>query len=286
MKKRKKSDLKEHIPKMLGIILLVIAILSHKHIGAGSVAVLVFVGLILLISDTKKAKKEFQFFVNSFKSLDKRFAFVALCDILFIAVFFLIIPLLSSSFISNIKPVASVRGLFYLVFMFLAYFTAITSILLAAYSFSRGFIWLIILKKKKSAGFFKRFLLLNLIWWLILIVPALIFFGAKSEYFIYLVLFFVAGYIHFTTFLHYDFALNMRIGLAVKKAFKLTFGSLRKFLLPYAYVLFVYFVLLQIFWFVPVDAKISFFASILFVVFFMAWFRLYMSSILKRIEYR
>jgi len=286
MKKRQKLNLKENIPKMLGMILLVIAALSHKHIGAGSVAVLVVDGLILLISDNKKAKKEFNFFVDSFKKLDKRFAFVALCDILFIAVFFLIIPLLSSSFISHVKPVASVGGLFYLIVKFFAYFAAVTLILLAAYSFSRNFIWLIILKKKKSAVFFKKFFLLNLAWWLILLVPALIFFGARSEYFIYLILFFVAAYIHFTTLLHYDFALNMRIGHAIKKSFKLTFVSLKKFLLPYAYVTLVYFILLQVFWFIPADDKIMFFASILFVVFFMAWFRFYMSGVLKRIEHR
>jgi hypothetical protein len=277
-------DMREHITRILGVILLVIAALTHKHIGAGSVALLVVDGLIMLIASTKLAKKEFNFFINSFKQLDKRFVIIAFFDILFIGVFFMLIPLFSKLFMSNIGQAASVKSLVYLLIMLIAYLLTITIILLAAYSFSRGIIWLTILKKKPSAHFFKRFVLLNFLWWLILIIPVLIFAGTKSEYFMYLIIFFIMVYVHFTTFIYYDFTKNMRIGRALKNAFKFTYANFRKFVLPYAYIMGVYFILLQVFWIIPQTEKFMFFASILFVVFFLAWFRLYMSQTLKRIK--
>jgi len=90
-------------------------------------------------------------------------------------------------------------------------------------------------------------------------------------------------YIHLTSILHYTFTKDLRIGNALKQAFATGIGQIKQFLLPYAYIVLVYFVLLQVFWIVPKTTNFMMFASLLFIVFYLAWYRLYLSQVLKRI---
>ena len=237
----------------------------------------------MLIYGKKFSQKQFKFFIASFKQINKRYIFIVLYDLVFIAIFFLVIPLFSKIFMSKLQNVTTLEGAASVLIMLLAYLATVTIILLLSYSVSRGLIWSMILKKKFTAPFFKKFLLLNFLWWLILALPFLIVLGAKQEYLFYFIAIIAIIYIHLTSIMHYDFTKNQRIGKAMKNAFKLTYTNFKSFLLPYAYVTLVYFILLQVFWIVPQTEKYMFFASVLFVVFFLAWFRLYLSQILKKI---
>jgi len=276
--------MKDSITRIIGVVLLVVSMLAHKYIGV-SVALLVIAGLIMLISDKKNAKKQLIIFKKSFKELKhKRYYLIALYDILCLGVFFLIAPLFSAWFVAKMNTLTA-SNIFSLLFLLLVYLFAVTLLLIIAYSVFKGLIWLQIMKKKVSAGFLKRFFLLNLCWWLILLIPIIIFvLGAKQEYLFYCVILFAILYVHFTSILHYVFTNNLRIGKAVKQAFAITFIDIKQFLLPYSYIILVYFILLQIFWIVPKTANIMLFASILFIVFFLAWYRLYLAEILKQIR--
>ena len=276
--------MKDSITRIIGIVLLVVSMLAHKYIGV-SIALLVIAGLIMLISDKKIAKKQLNIFRRSFKEVrHKRYYVIALYDILCLGVFFLIAPMFSNWFVAKMNTLTA-NNIFSLLFLLLVYLFAVTLLLIVAYSVFKGLIWLQVMKKKVSARFLKRFFLLNLCWWLILLIPIFIFvLGAKQEYLFYSVILFAILYVHFTSIMHYVFTNDLRIGKAIKQAFAITFNNIRQFLLPYSYIILVYFIILQIFWIVPKTANIMLFASILFIVFFLAWYRLYLSEILRRIR--
>lgn len=270
------------LPRIIGIILLVLSMLAHKYIGSFVVAV-VLAGLVLLVFDKKTASREFKWFLKSFKLINKRFVLIAFYDMLCLSVFFFVVPLFSAWFTKSIAGVASVSGLLYVLFLLWIYFFAVTLVLLIAYSVFKGLIWLLILKKKPSACFFKKFFLLNLCWWLILVIPFFItFFGVKQYYLFYAVVLFAVVYTHLTSVMHYVFTKDLLVGRALKQAFVTGLVRFKEFLVPYSFAVIVYLVLLQVFWFVPKDVNTMLFASLLFTVFFLAWYRLYLSLILRR----
>ena len=275
--------LKENMTRILGIILLVISMLTHKYFGA-SVVFIVLAGLVMLIYSKKFAQQQFKIFIQSFKQINKKYFLIALYDLIFIAMFFLVIPLFSQLFMSKIQNITTVESAASLLIMLLAYLVTVTIILLLTYSISRGLIWTTILKKKFTGSFIKRFLLLNFLWWLILAIPTLIVLGAKVEYLFSFIAIVAIVYIHLTSIIHYDFTKNRKIGKAIKQAFALTFKNIKHLLLPYAYIALVYFIILQVFWIIPQTEKIMLFASILFVLFYLAWYRLYIAQVFRRLQ--
>jgi len=256
---------------------------AHKYFGSYVVAV-VLAGLVLIIFDKEKTSREFSRFLDSFKLINKRFVLIAFYDMLCLAVFFFVVPLFSAWFMKSISSVESISGLVYVLFLLWIYFFAVALILLIIYSVFRGLIWLTILKKKPSALYFKRFFLLNLCWWLILIIPFFItVFGVKQNYLFYAVILFAVAYAHVTSVMHYVFTKDLRIGLSLRQAFVVGCAGIKEFFVPYSFIVVVYFVLLQVFWIVPKDTKTMLFASLLFTVFFLAWYRLYLSTVLRRL---
>jgi hypothetical protein len=256
---------------------------AHNYLGSFVVAV-VLAGLVLIIFPKKKASREFSRFLKSFKLVNKRFVLIAFYDMLCLSVFFFVVPLFSAWFTKSIAGVASVSSLLYVLFLLWIYFFAVTLILLVAYSVFKGLIWLAILKKKPCARFFKRFFLLNLCWWLVLVIPFFItVFGVKQYYLFYAVVFFAVVYTHLTSVMHYVFTRDFLVGRALKQAFVTGLVRIKDFLVPYSFIVIVYLVLLQVFWFVPKDTKTMLFASLLFTVFFLAWYRLYLSLVLRRL---
>jgi len=112
----------------------------------------------------------------------------------------------------------------------------------------------------------------------------IIVFGVKPQYLFYVIILFAIEYTHLTSVMHYILTKDLRIGKALKQAFVLSFSKAAKaFFVPYSFIVIVYLVLLQVFWFVPKDTNTMLFASLLFTVFFLAWYRLYLSLILKRL---
>ena len=276
--------MKNQITRIMGIALLVLSIVAHKYFGAYVVAV-VIAGLILLIFDKRIASRELKTFFKSFKLINKRFVLIAFYDMLCLSIFFLIVPLFSRWFTSKLSNVAGLEGLVSLLFMLWIYFFAVTLILLITYTIFKGMIWLTILKKKPNALYFKKLFLLNLCWWLILLIPFfIIIFGVKQNYLFYVIILFAIAYTHLTSVMHYLLTKDLRIGKALKQAFVLSFGRAAKaFLVPYSFIVIVYLILLQVFWVVPKDINTMLFASLLFTVFFLAWYRLYLSLVLKKI---
>ncbi|MBD3303569.1 hypothetical protein GF343_00325 [Candidatus Woesearchaeota archaeon] len=271
------------LPRIIGVILLVLSMLAHEYFGSYVVAV-VLAGLVLLIFPRKTASSGFIRFLKSFKLINKRFVLIAFYDMLCLSVFFFVVPLFSAWFTKSIASVANVKGLLHMLFLLWIYFFAVTLVLLIAYSVFKGLIWLAILKKQPGARFFKRFFLLNLCWWLILVIPFFIaVFGVKQYYLFYAVVFFAVIYTHLTSVLHYVFTKDLLVGRALKQAFVIGLVRFKEFLVPYSFMVIVYLVLLQVFWLVPKDTKTMLFASLLFTVFFLAWYRLYLSVVLRRI---
>lgn len=270
-----------NVPRVLGIALLVVAMVFHRHFGA-SVAAVVFAGMVLVVFDKRVSSAEFKSFLSSFR-LDKRFVFVAFYDMLCLAVFFFLIPLFARYFTSGLSSAAASGDFLIALFLLFVYLAAVSLLLLAAYTVFKALVWIVILKKRKRVVYFKGLFVLNLAWWLVLLVPfAVLVFGLKPEYRFAGIIVFAVLYTHLTSLMHYSFINSMRVGRALSRAFALTFSNFRGFLLFYSYAVIVYFVLLQVFWFVPKGANIMLFVSLLFTVFFLAWYRLYLSRFLKR----
>jgi len=277
------NKLTSNITRILGIILLVLSMVAHKYFGTYVLAV-VLAGIVLMIFDKRVAFKELKVFFNSFKLINKGFVLIAFYDMICLSIFFLIVPLFSRWFTTSMSAVTGIGSLISLLFLLWIYFFAVTLILLVAYTIFKGLIWLTIFKKKPSAFYFKKLFLLNLCWWLILVIPFFItIFGIKPQYMIYVLILFAIEYTHLTSVMHYIFTKDLLIGRAIKQAFVLSWGRAAKaFLVPYSFIVVVYLVLLQVFWVVPKDVNTMLFASLLFTVFFLAWYRLYLSLVLRR----
>ena len=91
-------------------------------------------------------------------------------------------------------------------------------------------------------------------------------------------------YIHLSTVLQYSFTKKQKIGYSIKNAFKVGFGKIKHFLLPYSYAIVVYFIGLQVFWFIPEEPRIITFVSVLLATLMISWFRLYASKILSKLH--
>ena len=275
--------MKEYVARILGIALMAFAVFGHKYFGA-YVFVSFLAGLIIFFIDKKTASRDLSMFLKSFKQINKRFVFIAFYDMLCLSVFFVAVPLFSRWFTSNLGAVAGLQDVFSLFFMLLVYFAGVTLILLLAYTIFKGLIWLALLNKKPSAKYFKKFFLLNLCWWIILFIPFIIvLFGMKQEYLIFALIVFAVGYVHMTSVMHFAFTREPRIGSSLKKAFVIGWGNIKDFLVPYSLIIALYFVLLQVFWIVPKEPNTILFASLLFTVFFLAWYRIYLAQILRNI---
>ncbi|MEM4263388.1 MAG: hypothetical protein QW666_00650 [Candidatus Woesearchaeota archaeon] len=105
--------------------------------------------------------------------------------------------------------------------------------------------------------------------------------GTKQNIYWYAAGILLVLYIHLTTVLQYSFAEKQKIGFAIKNAFTTGIGRIKIFLLPGSYAAALYFIILNIFWIVP--ARYNNFFGVLTLMLYLAWYRLYMSSILDKI---
>ncbi len=154
---------------------------------------------------------------------------------------------------------------------------------LIVYSACKGFVWLVLLGRKPSWQFFKGFFKLNLTWWLLWIVPVIVlFFGLKPEFFPYVAVVILVLYLHLTGLLHIAYTKT----LSIRKAFAEAFGTgirLHYYILPYTLAFAVYWLAVQLFRFLPQEQRTMLVAAIIFVIFFLAWFRGFLLRLITKI---
>ncbi len=287
------------IPRIIGILLILFAAYLIKFspqniVQAGLIAV---VGLILAFAQNDSAKKHFRGFIETFR-LKSEFAKIMAYD----AMLCVLVLLLAFGFMSAMKgPYEQLKGLQLtqesitsgaleqynnIIHNFLT--TAVIALIvlwlliIAAYSLSRGFIWLTLLEKQLHKPFFVRFGILNLVWCTLwaalgfLIVTSLIQ-PAAPIFFVALILI----YVHITTVLHYAYTKHRAFGKAIAVGFGTGIGKLGSFVQPYCYVFIIHVILSNLLKLVQGGLNLTVTFIVYFV--FMAWYRIYMRNILRHI---
>ncbi len=283
------------VPRILGIVLIILAVLVYQTQGFLRTALLAIVGLVLMLTPTHRATAHWWAFLNSWR-LKKEFVFMMLFDILFwvvLAILTLIMANVLQSPTEQLKTIntasfnigaitsynAIIESFFITAIITFVVFWLLTVI---AYSFSRGLIWLTLLEKPMHTPFFIRFSLLNLIWctiWTFLIILFMITMVPPISAVMFVLMMLL--YAHLTTILHYSYTKTRAFGKAVKDAFGIGLGMLARFVHPYCYLFIVYVILSQFTRFVQGNTLLV----VTFIVFlvFMAWYRTYLRNILRHI---
>ncbi len=278
--------------KGLGIALIAIGLLRSILAGIKLDGLLSLgAGLVMLL--WKRSERVFNSFVNSFSL---KLFLVFLLDAAFMAV--ALIAGITAGNISNrlaegIAPQEIVASAFERENILRSLTIALSGIavsyfalLLFAYTLLKGVAWLLLLEKPLKKGFFFRFGLVNLIWWALFLVGAVIAaLGFTRNAMPYAMAALALLYFHFTAPLHYSFVQDPKHRF--KTAFKkmLLTALTPRFALPYAYSLLVLVVLFQPFRFLmALFPQFAPWFSGVFVVFFLAWEKVFMAGALKEIE--
>jgi len=279
--------------RIIGLICLITGvILSMVSLGATSV-ILAFAGLAIFIGGSDKHFVA----LRAFKL--KKFGYIVLFD----AVFWLVtvgaawlmgrvlnaraealkLQIDPTSIAANAAAQSSLMKNFFVLMVVLVIVYIVVELI--AYTFFRGLIWLTILNKKPPKKFFVRFFGANTVWWLIWFLPALFILGGLKQEFTMIAfpILFVL-YLHLTTLFHYTYVVTKSFKKAIKTAFSTGFGSIHKFIVPYSFVFLMYFVLLHLYLFLPQEGIESFIATLIFVILYLAWYRLYIAEILKQLR--
>lgn len=282
-------------PRMIAVVLFILAWLSYPEQGIARVSLLTLAGIILLVSSNQSAGKHWQEFVNSLRP-GKEYVFVMLFDMLFWALLAILTLLLAIAVRTPYEQLKTVQfsagvniGTLEASNAILETFftTAIVAliiywvVLIAAYSLSRGLIWLTLHNKPAKKKFLAWFGLLNLLWctpWLVLTLFFLTVIAPPTSAYVFIIL--LVLYAHLTTTLHNSYARHATIGKAFKDAFAL--GNLGRFLQPYCYLFIAYVILSQAGRFVEGNTEliVTFFIFLLY----MAWYRVYLRNIMRRAE--
>jgi hypothetical protein len=155
-------------------------------------------------------------------------------------------------------------------------------LIVTAYSLSRGFIWLTLLEKPTHKPFFVRFEILNLVWCIawsglgILVYRSLIA-SAAPIFFIALILL----YLHITTVVHYAYTKHRAFGKAIAEGFGTGIGKFGSFVQPYCYIFIIQIILTNLLKLVQGGLILT--ATFIVYFVFMAWYRIYMRNVLRRI---
>jgi len=281
------------IPRIIGIILLGLAVLVYPRDGLSTAIWFVIAGLILLLSKKENSNKYWNKFVDSLK-LKKQFGIIMLFDALFWAALVVLTLILTkvleapydqlklvqfgdSLSLSNVAVYNTIIESFFV--------TTIISLivfwllLITIYSFSRGKIWLTLLNKKASKGFFWRFTGLNLVWCTVWIAITLFFMSTLVQPYgaaVFIILLYL--YPHLTTVLHYSYVKSPGFTKNIKKAFGIGIGNLSKFIHPYCYLFIVFVIIYQPQRFAQSNIVLG--ITLLGLLAFMAWYRTYLRDII------
>jgi hypothetical protein len=292
-------NLKKYIimPRIIGIVLIVIAALASITQGAFRAGLLAIVGLILLFSPTAHTRKQWQRFLASF-AFTKEFALIILYDVVFwalLAVLSLVLAVTMRGQITSLQSIQLGQGLAFSQLpayngIIEHFFTvAIVGLLLywllivASYSLSRGLIWLTLQKKDIQAGFFARFSLLNLLWCTLWLAAGL-FLATKvvQPTSAYAVISLSILYVHLATVLHSQYAKTRAFGKSLKDAFGIGLGEIIHFVHPYCYISVIYVILSQLQRLVQ-DARGALIVAFIIFLVFMAWYRAYLNAVIRSV---
>jgi hypothetical protein len=281
------------IPRIIGIVLLILAALAFRTQGMLRTALLAIAGLILALTPNAEARKHWQDFLASFK-VGKDFALVMLFDALFWAAFAILVLVLAQALrapfaqLGTIPTTQLTLGTVGAAVETIDYFFTYTIVaivifwlaLILAYSASRGLIWLALLGKPVQVKFLARFALLTLGWataWLLV----LIFFLTSTVETVmpYAFIALMVLYAHLTTILHCNYTKHRAMGQAVKDAFATGFGKILRFAHPYCYFFVLYVIVNQVQKLATGKAT----TPVIFLLFiaYMAWYRVSMRNILR-----
>ena len=258
-------------------------------------------------------RNSFKQLINSFKTLNFKFLFVIIFDLLFFIALYL------SSFVFGkimTKQAMKLQGLplqtigleleqsqnilkavnsFIYSLIIVLFFMLL--FMLFNWSFFRLLIWNLVIKGKAEIKRFWRFLLANLVWTLMWIVPFLFAFYPiiliakmasveKPPLFPFIGLgIVVCALLHFTYLYFIGFIVKKRIKDAIRFAFVTGAAKIKHLLLPYLFI-FVSFIILS-FIIYPLKFlpnKISFLISLIIFVAYFAWLRFYISSAVLSID--
>jgi hypothetical protein len=281
------------IPRIIGIVLLILAALAFRTQGALRTALLAIAGLILALTPNAEAKKHWQDFLASFKP-GKDFALVMLFDALFWAAFSIMVLILAQALrapfaqLNTIHTTKLTLGTVGSAVGIIEHFFTYTIVALVlfwlafviVYSASRGLIWLALLGKPVQVKFLVRFALLTLGWstaWLLVLIFFLTSTVEKTMPYVFIAI--MVLYTHLTTILHHNYAKHRVMKQAVKDAFATGLGKIVRFAHPYCYFFILYVIVNQIQRLATGKATMP----VLFIIFiaYMAWYRASMRNILR-----
>jgi hypothetical protein len=287
-------------PRIIGIILLVIAILVYFTGKTGSI-MLSILGALLLIAPTKHANKMFDTYIENYSKL-KTVIITALYDAIYWLIIFggaFFFQYLIQGKIAGaqaalvtqqemMKPEIIGPGADALKNFVIFIFTGGAVFLIFAcliYGISRAFIWSTISKQKPDKKYLLRFIILNAAWWAVwLPLYIIINLALKNDPRVkeaMVVLLFVGYY--FTPLVHTLYVKKHQIGYSIGNGIAWGISKIHKLIIPYTYVFITYIILYQIYrlaeqtaWAKPV--------SILFIIIFIAWVRTYLYDIIKEFK--
>jgi len=288
-------------PRIIGILLIIIATLVY-FTGSNGYIGLSISGLILIIASAHYTQKILDLFIETVSNWKILFV-TALYDaiywlLVFGSVYFFKWRLqaktaaaqagttLTKEAMTNPDLVAknaamlqqfviflTVGGLLLLVFCFLAY------------TFSRGFIWTTIAKQKADKKFFKRWLGVNFFWWMIWTpIFLLVMLAMKNNPLAkgsIAMLLFVASY--FTPIMHTLYMQTQKIGNSLANGLGWGLSKFHMLIVPYTYAFVIYVIAFQLFRLAQ-NTTIVQPISMLFVVLFMSWMRIYLYHIIKQFK--
>lgn len=285
------------MPRIIGILLIIFAVIAYRLQQTPQAVILVIAAIILLLSPNKNAKQCFRELIESFK-LKKEFAVIMFID----AMFWVVLVLLGMGLYAFLKKTAEELGIVQLTTgitpeLLASYNDIISSfftksiiaiiifflLLIVAYAVSRALIWLELLNKQRHMQFLIRFGLINLVWcalWLLLTGFLLV--SVRSAAGAYSLIGIMLLYTHLTTILHYSYTKKRAFGIAFKDAFGTGIGSITGFAQQYCYIFIIYILLSQILRFAT--GKMLLVVSFLLLFVFMAWYRIYMRNVLRRVS--
>ena len=154
---------------------------------------------------------------------------------------------------------------------------------LLSYTLSRSLLWTSLLKKKFNAKVYLKFLSFNVLWWSLWTV-ILIFLAIKRapEVIAVFTLVFICLYTHTSTVAHYHLAKTNKIKETFAKSFSIAYGKLHLFILPYSFILLIYFILSKAILYIPLGSFAST-ANLILLLLIMNMGRAYLKNVMDEI---
>lgn len=287
-------------PRIIGIILLVIALLVY-FIGRQGAIPVAIAGIIIIIAPAKHANKMFDLYIENFSKW-KTIIITALYEalywlVIFGSAYFFQYLVQSKMAVSQgaaltreqmMNPELVTQGTAalkeFVTFLFVggALLVIFSCII---YSISRAFIWATITNQKTNKKYLLKFTLLNIAWWAIWLPLYIILnVGLKNdprvkESMVVLLLF---GY-YFSPIVHTIYTKKHLIGQSIGNGIAWGISKVHRFIIPYILIFVTYVILYQLFRLVETTAWAKA-VSILFIIIFIAWARTYLYEVIKEFK--